>query len=53
MKCKNCPYCYKTKEDRFPCCHYPDDGTLAPCEDDDPIEEEDRYTFADLGNNWW
>ena len=40
MTCKECFYCYKTEEDRFPCCHYPDDGTPAPCEYED-YETED------------
>ena len=35
MKCKDCPYCWKGIKDEFPCCQYPDDGTMAPCEEDD------------------
>ena len=43
MTCKECHYCYKAEEDCFPCCHYPDDGTLAPCEyEDDETECDDE-----------
>ena len=31
----NCGYYYKSEDDDFPCCHCPDDGTPAPCEDED------------------
>ena len=47
MTCKECPYCYQTDEDDFPCCQFrkiaPFD--LAPCE----YEEEENYdTESDI-----
>ena len=36
----NCGYYYKTEEDDFPCCHFPDDDYPAPCEVDDGYDEE-------------
>ena len=32
----NCGYYYKGEDDDFPHCHYPDDGTKAPCEYEEP-----------------
>ena len=40
MKCKDCPYCYKTEEDDFPCCHFEGPKGWAPCEQED-YETED------------
>ena len=40
MKCKDCPYCYKTEDDRFPCCHFDGPEGWAPCEQED-YETED------------
>ena len=31
----NCGYYYKAAGDDYPHCHYPDDGTPAPCEYED------------------
>lgn len=32
----NCGYYYKTEEDKYPRCHYPDDDVFcAPCEYED------------------
>lgn len=40
----NCGYYWKDPDEDYPRCHYPDDGTLAPCEyDDDPEPEYDEY----------
>ena len=45
MKCTDCPYYYKTENDKFPCCHWesrcPDDK--APC-------EEEEYETEDVDN---
>lgn len=51
----NCGYYWREPWEDYPRCHYPDDGTLAPCEYDDEDEEEyeDQYTYEDLGSNWW
>jgi hypothetical protein len=35
--------------DDVACCNCCDDGEFF----DDIAEQEDRYTLADLGNNWW
>ena len=40
------------------CCHYwqettDDVASCNCCEDGEFYEEEDRYTYEDLGNNWW
>ena len=40
MKCKDCPYHYKTEDDRFPCCHF-EGPWNAPCEEDE-YESEDK-----------
>ena len=49
----NCGYYYKKDGEAYPRCHY-DDPWPAPCEyDDEEEEDEDRYTLADLGHNWW
>ena len=43
LTCKDCPFCYKDEDDRYPCCHFfalsPWD--IAPCEieDDDPQDD--------------
>lgn len=54
----NCGYYWQEPGEEYPRCHYPDDGTLAPCEYDDEEDYdkddyEDRYTLEDLGPNWW
>ena len=52
-RCENCDYCWQDKRENHPPCKYADPWP-APCEYDDEKEEiEDRYTLADLGNNWW
>lgn len=38
--CENCPYHYKTEDDRFPCCHFEGPEGWAPCEYE---EEEEEY----------
>ena len=53
MKCKECNLYWKAEGERFPSCKT-DPNWPAPCEYEDEEEEvEDRYTLADLGNNWW
>ena len=37
----NCGYWWKEEDEDYPRCHYPDDGTPAPCEYDDDYEPED------------
>ncbi len=39
----NCGYFWKEEGEDYPRCHYPDDGTLAPCE----YEDEDDYEDYD------
>ena len=53
MKCSECGYHYKTEEDKFPCCHFEGPDGWAPCEYEEESEEEDRYTYDDLGYNWY
>ena len=36
----NCGYYYKTEEEDFPRCHFPNDDYPAPCEYDDKEEDE-------------
>lgn len=38
--CENCPYHYKTDDDRFPYCHFEGPEGWAPCEYE---EEEEEY----------
>jgi len=35
----NCGYYYKKEGEDYPRCHYPDDGTLAPCEYEDDWDD--------------
>ena len=37
----NCGYYWKEEGELFARCHYPDDGTPAPCEYDDDEDYED------------
>ena len=37
----NCGYWWKEEGEDYSRCHYPDDGTPAPCEYDDDYEPED------------
>ena len=37
----NCGYYWQEEDEDYPRCHYPDDGTPAPCEYDDDYEPED------------
>jgi hypothetical protein len=41
MKCKDCPYHYKTEEDLFPCCHCDMPEGWAPCEQEEDYDTED------------
>lgn len=42
----NCGYYYKAIGESYPRCHYPDDGTKAPCEyEDDYYEEPDDCDY--------
>ena len=53
MKCAECNLYWKDEWEDFPSCKA-DPRWPAPCESEDEEEEvEDRYTLADLGNNWW
>ncbi len=51
-RCENCGYYWQEAWEDYPSCKY-NDPWPAPCEYDDEEEIEDRYTLADLGNNWW
>lgn len=42
MRCKDCPYCYKTEEDDFACCHFEGADGWAPCEQEVDYEEEEE-----------
>lgn len=44
MKCKDCPYCWKSEDESYARCHYERiaDFDLAPCEYDD-YEDEEEY----------
>lgn len=44
----NCGYYWQDEDDDFPRCHYPDDGTLAPCEYEDEDEDWDDYEPDDI-----
>lgn len=49
----NCGYYWHEVGELYPRCHY-NDPWPAPCEyDDEPEEVEDRYTYDDLGYNWY
>ena len=37
----NCGYYYKAIGESYPRCHYPDDGTKAPCEYEDDYDEDE------------
>ena len=37
----NCAFYWKGEDDDFPCCHCPDDGFPAPCEEDDWEDYDD------------
>lgn len=39
MTCKECVYCYKGDDDRYPTCHYEGPHEWSPCEQE---EENDR-----------
>ena len=50
----NCGYYWKEEWEDFPSCKFNGIPGTAPCEiEDEADEEEDRYTLADLGSNWW
>jgi len=44
LTCKDCPYCYRTKSDRFPCCHFEGEWD-APCEYEPEDEPEEDYSY--------
>lgn len=42
----NCGYYWQEEDEDYPRCHYPDDGTPAPCEyDDEPADIDDDCGF--------
>ena len=50
----NCGYYWQATGEAYARCHFDGPDGWAPCEVEDEEEEvEDRYTLADLGNNWW
>lgn len=48
-RCMRCTHVGQETTDDVACCNCCDDGEFF----DDIAEQEDRYTLADLGNNWW
>lgn len=48
-RCMRCTHMGQETTDDVACCNCCDDGEFF----DDIAEQEDRYTLADLGNNWW
>lgn len=42
MKCTDCAYHYKTENDQFPCCHFVGPNGWAPCEQEEPEEEDEE-----------
>ena len=46
MICKECPYCYKTENDKYPCCHFEGPEGWASCEQEEP--EEDKSEDEDI-----
>ena len=44
----NCGYWWKEEGEDYPRCHYPDDGTLAPCEYEDEDDDWDDYEPDDI-----
>ena len=38
----NCGYYWQEEGEDYPRCHYPDDGTPAPCEYEDDWDDYDR-----------
>ena len=54
MKCSECGYYWQEEGEQFPCCHFNGPEGWAPCEYEEEEEEiEDRYTYEDLGYNWY
>ena len=45
--CENCPYHYKTEEDRFPCCHFEGPEGWEPCEWEDEYDEEEEEEYEE------
>ena len=41
----NCGYYWQDEGEDYPRCHYPDDGTPAPCEYDEPEDIDDDFGF--------
>lgn len=39
----NCGYYWQDEGEEYPRCHYPDDGTPAPCEYEDETEDIDDF----------
>lgn len=43
MKCAECPYWWKSKNEDTPSCHYGYDDGCAPCEVEDDFTPDDYY----------
>lgn len=41
MCCKDCPYHWREKDEKYPCCHFVGPEGWAPCEQEE-FEEEDK-----------
>ena len=52
MRCCDCNLWWQDEGENFCYCHA-DPNWPAPCECEEDEECHDKYTLADLGNNWW
>lgn len=49
----NCGYYWLEQGELYPRCHYPDDGSMAPCEyDDEPVDTAD-YDEDIQSSSFW
>lgn len=53
MNCKDCGYYWKEEHEDYAGCHYTGVEEWAPCNQEEEEEIEDRYTYDDLGGNWY
>jgi len=45
IACKDCPYCWKDEDDRYPTCHFfcNDPWGVAPCEEEPDVSEYEPW----------
>lgn len=41
MCCKDCPYHWREKDEKFPCCHFVGPEGWAPCEQEEDYDTPD------------